>query len=384
MGMFASATAHITGVQLLTFLILFGLGTLFGRVLQIPKRNRPTSPATPLLVKASTLPKKKPTKYIVITSIFPPTQAVIDFAQKEDWQVVVVGDKKTPKDWTCENVIYLSPEDQEKLGYEIHKLLPWNHYGRKMIGYVYAIQHGAEYIYDTDDDNIPLKNWYTFEGAVSDIETLSNNDFVNIYRRFTGALVWPRGFPLQRVLTEIPTVSSRQDAKVGVWQFLANEDPDVDAIYRLTNNTPIYFNNRDPFLLAKGSVCPFNSQNTVFNKEAFPLLFLPSYVTFRFTDILRGLVAQPILWNADLHLGFAEATVIQKRNPHDYMKDFESELPVYKYAEKVIDLTKETVVKTSNMSENLTRAYETFIEHGIAEEREAALLAAWLRDINKK
>lgn len=37
-------------------------------------------------------------KYIVITSIHYPTEAVRRFSEIEDWQVVVVADLKTPKD----------------------------------------------------------------------------------------------------------------------------------------------------------------------------------------------------------------------------------------------------------------------------------------------
>lgn len=34
--------------------------------------------------------------------------------------------------------------------------LPYKSYTRKMIGYLYAISQGAEWIYDTDDDNRPI------------------------------------------------------------------------------------------------------------------------------------------------------------------------------------------------------------------------------------
>ena len=33
------------------------------------------------------------------------------------------------------------------------KLLKWNHFGRKNIGYLYAIQQGASWVLDFDDDN---------------------------------------------------------------------------------------------------------------------------------------------------------------------------------------------------------------------------------------
>ena len=36
--------------------------------------------------------------------------------------------------------------------------LPWHSFGRKNIGYLYAIANGAKYIWDFDDDNI-IKFW---------------------------------------------------------------------------------------------------------------------------------------------------------------------------------------------------------------------------------
>ena len=59
-------------------------------------------------------------------------------------------------------MIFLSSEDQEKLGYEITPLLKHNVYQRKNVGYLYAIQHGARYIYDTDDDNHPYNGMPLF------------------------------------------------------------------------------------------------------------------------------------------------------------------------------------------------------------------------------
>lgn len=42
---------------------------------------------------------------------------------------------------------------QQRLHYHIVDHTPWRHFGRKNIGFLYAIEHGAEVIYDTDDDN---------------------------------------------------------------------------------------------------------------------------------------------------------------------------------------------------------------------------------------
>ena len=35
-------------------------------------------------------------KYIVTTTIQPPTEATLKFTEKKDWKLIVVGDTKTP------------------------------------------------------------------------------------------------------------------------------------------------------------------------------------------------------------------------------------------------------------------------------------------------
>ena len=318
-------------------------------------------------------------KFIVITSIFPPTEAIEKFAKMKDWKVILVGDKKTPPGWGYPGVTYLSPEDQQEVSSKFSSLIPWNSYTRKNIGYVHAILQGARVIYESDDDNIPLANWVSEPDFSTKVELVSNASFVNIYSYFTDKKVWPRGIPLRCVLNqEVPKVMPPQTFKVGVWQFLADEDPDVDAIYRLTVNEPIYFKWRAPLVLDHNVCCPFNSQNTYFRKEVFPLLYLPSTVTFRFTDILRGLVAQPILWAAGYHLGFAGATVLQKRNPHDYLKDFESEIPCYLSSEKVVEIAKTAAVINRSIPENLVSVYRALVDNGIVLENELKILNCWL------
>ena len=56
---------------------------------------------------------------------------------------------------------------------------------------------------------------------------------------------WPRGMPLDTVLLaknddQLPHVKS--SARFGVLQSLADVQPDVDALYRLTQETPFVFN----------------------------------------------------------------------------------------------------------------------------------------------
>ncbi len=321
-------------------------------------------------------------KYIIITSIFEPTEAVVKFAAKKEYKLIVVGDKKTPKEWHSPNVEFISIEQQDNSEFELSKSMPYNHYCRKMFGYLHAIKHGAEIIIDTDDDNIPNSNWGfpDFNNKFSFIPEDSGQ--INIYELYTNQKIWPRGFPLRLIAEETIQKNkvTQKDSNVGVWQGLADEDPDVDAIYRLTSNEICNFNYYPPIVLGANTICPFNSQNTAFRKELFPLLYLPTFVTFRFTDILRGLVAQPIMWLHGFQLGFTNATVVQKRNIHDFMKDFESEIPMYLHSEKVVELVSAAILKNQSIENNLFNAYMALYKQEIVVSKEIETLEAWLKD----
>ena len=324
-------------------------------------------------------------KFIIITSIFKPTKAVKIFSKLKDYDLIVIGDKKSPKFWNCKNTTYFSVEDQIELNYQLIKVLPYNHYSRKMIGYLFAIQKQADYIIDTDDDNIPKQNWF-FPLFNSEYDCINENKgFINIYQLFTNQKIWPRGLPLNLINTKFnfKNLISLRKCNVGIWQGLADEDPDVDAIYRLTNDCPCYFNERTPIVLSTGTVSPFNSQNTIIIKQLFPLLYLPTFVTFRFTDILRGLVAQPIMWLYNYHLGFTNATVIQKRNPHNYMKDFISEKPMYEYCDKIIEIVRNSISPINNIGDNLRLAYIALLKENVVSDKELITLDAWLNDIQQ-
>ncbi|MBU3629318.1 STELLO glycosyltransferase family protein [Polynucleobacter sp. AP-Reno-20A-A9] len=326
----------------------------------------------------------KNTTYIVITSIFEPTQAVLDYAAMKNVKLIVVGDLKTPDGWNVEGIDFISHQIQKEMPYGICRELPFNHYCRKMIGYLKAANDGAEVIIDTDDDNIPLNNW-GFPKNFGEYDVLCGDEiFINIYKYFTEKFVWPRGMPLKSIRsTKSNHNFQNKYSKVGIWQGLANDDPDVDAIYRLIDDSPVVFNNRNPIVLDEGVVSPFNSQNTYIVKELFPLLYLPTTVTFRFTDILRGLIAQPIMWNQGFKLGFTEATVTQLRNPHDYLKDFESEVPMYLYTEKCLEITKGCITAGQSIEDSILKVYNELKKAEIVKESEIKILELWLNDLQK-
>lgn len=331
-------------------------------------------------------------KYLVITTINPASVGSIaklrDFLV--DWQIVVVGDKKTPLDWRIKNVIYLSIEDQEINFSDLSRALPFNSYARKNLGYLYAIRNGASVIAETDDDNYAYPDFLqNISKEISGCSITGEMAWVNVYSHFTDQWIWPRGFSLKQLLASRDTPSTLSDQSSVkesiIQQYLADGDSDVDAIYRLTVNKDVKFKESQTVFLEAGQVCPFNSQNTIWMPEAFPLLYLPSYVSFRMTDIWRSFIAQTCVYAASERISFSSSTMYQTRNIHDFLKDFEQEIPGYLQNELIIDCLMNLNLLESKDSYiyNLHTCYEALhIKLGLITKPELELLDIWIREVS--
>jgi hypothetical protein len=307
------------------------------------------------------------------------------FSKLDNHQVIVVADKKSKRSWDCDGAIYLSVKQQQQIGKHLKGKLPFNHYSRKMMGYLKAIQLGADVIIDLDDDNLPKPDWGfpALDGMFPFVP--GEKGFINIYQYYTEKKIWPRGLPLRVINDRTGSVlaNEKKQCKVGIWQSLADGQPDVDAIYRLTDDSPCTFLTQGAVVLGKKTISPFNSQNTLTRKSLFPLLYLPAYASFRFTDILRSLVAQPLMWMEGYHLGFYHATVVQKRNQHDYFEDFLSEIPMFRYVPEIVDIVSSAISPKMNIGDNLYRAYEALNKNKIIPSKELSVLEAWLKDLSE-
>jgi hypothetical protein len=297
---------------------------------------------------------------------------------------IIIGDRKSPSDFFVKNTAYYSIERQLETDYALAKALPENHYSRKNIGYLVAIRDGTPVIVETDDDNSPLKNFGEDLSLQLEGEVITGSGWFNVYKEFTSEEIWPRGFPLEQIHQITPVKRKKGIRKCPIQQFLANGNPDVDAVYRLTRPfKETQFAERKPVILDHGVLCPYNSQNTVTFREAFPLLYLPSYVSFRMTDIWRSLVGQIAAWSMDWCVSFHSPTVEQERNEHNLLKDFELEIPGYLNNTLIVDtLTSETF--SGSLGNRLYQAYDALRKKALILEEEMKLVELWLKDLERR
>ncbi|MFM7015485.1 MAG: STELLO glycosyltransferase family protein [Bacteroidota bacterium] len=299
----------------------------------------------------------------------------------------LMGDTKSPADFNLEGCNFYSIDDQIKTGFSIVDQLPVKHYSRKNIGYLLAIQQGAETIIESDDDNIPLENFWNKRERYQTGDKITNQGWINIFNHFSTEHIWPRGYPIELVQAEsenIPSIETgNYDCPIQIG--LVQKNPDVDAIYRMTCKLPVYFEDGKKVSVGNGTWSPFNSQNTVWYKDAFPLMYLPSYCSFRMTDIWRSFIAQRIAWENDWNICFHSPSVIHERNEAILLNDFNLEVPGYLNNRKIAKSLEALNLKRGQaaIAENLLRCYELFVENKWIEDKEMELVERWNGDLKE-
>lgn len=193
-----------------------------------------------------------------------------------DWQSIVIGDRKTPPGYRLRHGLYVAPEEQERLFPRLSGLLGWNCIQRRNIGFLMALEMGADVIASVDDDNIPRSGWgdnllvgrclgidsYRCEAPVFDPIGATNYPHL-----------WHRGFPIQlvsaRSYRERMPIAQTVRIQADFW----DGDPDIDAVCRMIHRPDCAF---DPacFPFSSPALAPFNSQNTFLARDLMADYFM--------------------------------------------------------------------------------------------------------------
>ncbi len=372
-------------------------------------------------------------QWAVVTTIYEPNESIIGTANLKDWCVVIVGDLITPDEAFAElqvqdNVLYMSATLQKEMLEDpentFMQQIPWRSFGRKNIGFVVAISHGAKVIYDFDDDNIitPLEDGTTikppfnykedvgFEGSVllkyiadEYIDTVVQKTAFNPYP-FMGAQhhhAWPRGFPLEMLaenfetwqfitdnLEKVAVPGSIKYSSIGVIQSLCNKDPDNDAVFRLSryHSTQFDFDNPPsalPLLIPSSAYAPFNAQATTHLYSAFWGLYLPFSVTGRVSDIWRSFCTQRLFRYLGLNLVYTPPLVLHERSAHNYLADLSAEQDVYLRTSKLHEFLNDWSPNTAEtLPEMIFELWVGLYEHDYVGLADVEGIKEWLHTLN--
>jgi hypothetical protein len=275
-------------------------------------------------------------KTIVTTTINPPTKALLRYIKMKEWNVVVVGDKKTPhKEYQqiqkqYQNVYYLGVQEQEKKYPKLSDVIGWNCIQRRSLGYIEAYKNGADIVATVDDDNIPYDDWGAnvavgssvlvdyFIAKAAAFDPLSVTNYKHL---------WHRGYPLELLKEKnLVEYAGKTKRHVHVQADLWDGDPDIDAIGRFTYRPIVKFDITSAYCANK--ISPFNSQNTFISREALPKFYLYPAIG-RMDDIWGAYVLQFHFPNSVI---YNKASVYQERNVQSTVKNMQDELLGYEHS----------------------------------------------------
>jgi hypothetical protein len=265
-------------------------------------------------------------KVIVTTTINPVTEAVRAFQAMTDWELIVIGDKKTPANYHLERGRYVTPEEQEKYDPALSEAIGWNSIERRNFGFLFARDMGADIVATMDDDNIPLAGWGADllvgrEVEVDFYETeLPAFDPVGVTNH---PKLWHRGYPLELIPRRDYSRKSRKRVTVDVQADFWNGDPDIDAICRMEHAPECRFD-AGPFPMAASKMSPFNSQNTFLRGS-----LLKDYFMFPHIGRMDDIWASYHLQAQGARVVYSKASVVQVRNVHDLVRDMQGEFIGY-------------------------------------------------------
>ena len=316
--------------------------------------------------------------------------------------MLIVGDSSTNPDFSVKGSIFLSLEDQAKLGFRILDFLPYKSYVRKSAGYLYAIQHGARKIFDADsrvevlsedlgrrfDLNLLGDSQISQENILQYSHEDTNRTVINPYVHFGQRSVWPRGLPLESVgdLSVESFYTEIAGGKQFIQQGLSNGLPDVDSVFYFTRKSSsvevfdINFDDKAPKVaLPQGIMVPVNSFNTLFHYQAFWGLFLPVTVSTMAADVIRGYFAQRILWEIGGYLVVYPPTV--RRPDHAELYPFSEEKDLHVNVGRLVKFLRNWRSRKLTLFDRILDLSYRMAEEGFWAEKDVEFTAAWLQDL---
>jgi hypothetical protein len=301
-------------------------------------------------------------KVIVTTTVNPPTEAIRKFEALPDWDLIVIGDQKTPKDYDLKRGIYVAPEMQEKYDKDLSDAIGWNCIQRRNFGLLWARELKADIVAVVDDDNIPLKGWgeHLFLGMEIEVDYYETDQpAFDPVGATNHKQIWHRGFPLQLIPGRDYSNKIRKKILANVQADFWNGDPDIDAVCRMEHAPECNFGEHY-FPMASNKLSPFNSQNTFINAKLLKHYFLFPHVG-RMDDIWAGYYLQA---KAGTKVVYGKPSVYQARNEHDLVKDMKQEYSGYENNLRLVnELPGNPDAIFKYLPESSRRAFELYQKH---------------------
>jgi glycosyltransferase involved in cell wall biosynthesis len=299
-------------------------------------------------------------------------------------EILIIGDKKSP-DAEIVELLNNLPGGRAEVRYlgidaqldwaagtpaleRFLDIVPYNSDNRRNIGYLIALQDGADVIISIDDDNYPsMSDFIGDHWLVGDEARLpgisSTSGWFNacsLLENDRNAEIYPRGFPcskrFQDSIITVNELSGRVAANLGLWTGA----PDVDAITQIALPARVtsFCGEHEKILVDRTTCLPINSQNTAVARDAMAAYyFLPMGASVhdmlldRYGDIWQGYFLKKAIDAKGELVAVGSPLTDHRRNQHDPLKDLKSEFWGLLVTDQLVDwLATVEIYETQNYS----------------------------------
>jgi hypothetical protein len=322
---------------------------------------------------------------LVITTINVPTlleEYAANFEKHghlEHTSAIIIGDKKTPHDtvgrlaaklrvWGFD-CLYLNLEAQEQYLERFPRLkplIPFNSDNRRNIGYLMAVEKGADILVAVDDDNfVRDDDWYAGHAHVGktlrlDTVSCANGWFnpCSLMEYEPHCTVYARGYPYNKRWQPNKEKYEQKLGRVVLNGGLWLNDPDVDSLTRLSVPARGIAVRKERVMLAPGTWAPINSQNTAFHRDMVPAFYfvpvgepISGLPVERYGDIWAGFFAKKLIDHLDDRVTFGAPACDHRRNPHKLLHDLELEFWSVVLTDPLAEAIREWKLKSSTYAD---------------------------------
>eukprot|EP00047_Mylnosiga_fluctuans_P006819 m.249321 g.249321 ORF g.249321 m.249321 type:complete len:888 (+) comp16087_c0_seq1:63-2726(+) len=242
---------------------------------------------------------------VLTASALPSPDMLVMVANETEWTFLVLGEPDSPPWPVLPRVIFLSQQDLAISAAYRALASPGAALSREQlrnIGYLHAIMSGACTVYDTDAG---LRHGSLAALLRPGREYLQVSQSINPMAYFGHPSVWPRGMRLTHVTHEWTALDhftpGATPTEPLIRQALIDGYPDVDSTFQLTrvvvgHPLDVTFEPSTPIaIVGDRSYVPLNALSTLFTRDALWALVLPTDLSARIADTLRGYWAQRVM-----------------------------------------------------------------------------------------
>ncbi len=277
------------------------------------------------------------------------------FGHLDKVKVIVIPDRKTPAATydrcaklrgKCMDVVCPTLEEQDAYLRRVGmpgRLIPYNSDNRRNVGYLMALESGADFLISIDDDNYCTAGEDFFQahslvcGGEAEVTAVASSsgwyNLCDLMRVEPASPVYPRGFPYfarhQRSEVKERKVAATIRMNAGVWL----QEPDLDAITWLVAPVRTKTFSGRSFILDATTWSPINTQNTSLHRDAIPSYYfvrmgypLAGLPIDRYGDIFSGYFSQACMRHLRHAIRVGTPVAEHQRNTHNYLKDALNEL----------------------------------------------------------